>query len=84
MCVCVFSLSMFILLHASATEFLGYERSCRAGFFFSALREHFGVGQKAALISGKKKKKSVLVVFAAEGGFGGGGVGVTLVLFHQK
>lgn len=52
--------------------------------FFSALREHFRVGQKAALISGKKKKKkSALVVFAAEGGFGGG-VGVTLVLFHQK
>lgn len=25
--------------------------------FFSALREHFEVGQKAALISGKKKKK---------------------------
>lgn len=25
--------------------------------FFSALREHFRVGQKAALISGNKKKK---------------------------
>ena len=61
-------------------------------FFSSPLREHLGVGQKAALISGgkKKKKKSALVVFAAredleeeeEGGVGM--EGVTLVLFHQK
>ena len=55
-------------------------------FFSSPLREHLGVGQKAALISGgKKKKKSALVVFAAredleeeeEGGVGmeGGDIG---------
>lgn len=84
LCVWILSLSffftLFILLHASATEkeLLGYKRSCRDGNVFP-LRALRGLARKQLWFP-----ESAPVVFAARKGVREDLVGVTLVLFHQS